>query len=256
MAERGGHHAPSIPVPYRITLALSLAFMVHIFLLAGLPSPLQEARELSQRLVFKLSSPSALPAADSAPATKSRPEARNPEFNVKPWPPQVVTTAPQATARPKSPERNEQPRQRPAEEPQQRPEAAPSPAAAASSRSTQSAPSPSLDEKVAEQIQRITESPAEQDPYLIKLAVHLAETLEQLRVPAMSELRETVVMTLELRILDNGALTRARIQESTGIDRIDQAAYRAALAASPYPRPEGEKSDRFEVKLVFTPKRQ
>ena len=253
MAGRGSHHAPSIPVPYRIALALSLAFMMHIFLLAGLPSPLLEAREISQRLVFRLSSPPAQSATDSAPATESRPEARNPEFTVEPRPPQVMTIAPQATTAPKPSERTEPAGQKAPEKRPEPQEAAPSPAATASNRS---APSPSNNEKVVEKIQRITESPAEQDPYLIKLAVHLAETLEQLRVPAMSELRETVVMTLELRILDNGALTRARIQESTGITRIDQAAYRAALAASPYPRPEGEKSDRFEVKLVFTPKRQ
>ncbi len=104
--------------------------------------------------------------------------------------------------------------------------------------------------------QRITKSPAEQDPYLIKLAVHLAEELEKLRVPALSQLDTTREMTLELRILANGALTRARVKETTGIENIDRAAYRAALAASPYPQPEGETSDHFDVKLVFTPKQQ
>ncbi|GGC81237.1 hypothetical protein GCM10011362_32290 [Marinobacter halophilus] len=63
-------------------------------------------------------------------------------------------------------------------------------------------------------------------------------------------------MELELRILANGALTRARVVKSTGLPGIDDAAYRAALTASPYPRPVGENTDRFEVKLVFTPKRR
>ena len=57
--------------------------------------------------------------------------------------------------------------------------------------------------------------------------------------------------------MKNGTLTRARVTKSTGIKRIDEAAYRAALAASPYPEPppNNESQDRFEVELVFSPKR-
>jgi protein TonB len=64
-------------------------------------------------------------------------------------------------------------------------------------------------------------------------------------------------MDVELQLLGNGALTRARILNSTGIEGIDAAAYRAALAASPYPEPpeDGREGNRFEVELVFTPKR-
>ncbi|WP_372964796.1 TonB family protein [Marinobacter sp.] len=245
--------ASSIPVSYRIALALSLALMAHIILLAGFPSPLQEARELSQRLAFKLSSPPAQPSAASAPASESQADPRNPEFNVEPWPPQVVTKTPQAPANPEQPRQTESRAQKTPEIQQPRPEAAPRPTA---SDSEQSMPSEPTEHLATEKIQRITESPAERDPYLVKLAVHLAEELEKLRVPAMSELQGTAAMTLELKILPNGALTRARVKESTGINNIDQAAYRAALSASPYPKPEGEETDRFDVKLVFTPKRQ
>ncbi|MBE0486011.1 TonB family protein [Marinobacter sp.] len=105
-------------------------------------------------------------------------------------------------------------------------------------------------------IRTITNLPSEQDSYLILLATHLAETLEHQRVPAISRLKETVTMQFELRILPKGALTRARVVQSTGLPGIDEAAYRAALAASPYPEPEEEKTDRFEVTLVFTSKRQ
>jgi protein TonB len=64
-------------------------------------------------------------------------------------------------------------------------------------------------------------------------------------------------MEVELQLLGNGALTRARVLTSTGIERIDEAAYRAALAASPYPQPPngGASRNRFEVELLFTPKR-
>lgn len=126
-----------------------------------------------------------------------------------------------------------------------------SPVAPASPPSTHAVSPPG---NVPEPIQRISESPTEKDPYLIKLATHLAKKLEHQRVPAISELKKTVTMEIELRLMANGALTRARITESTGIQIIDEAAYRMALAASPYPSPEGEDSDRFGVKLVFTPK--
>lgn len=106
-------------------------------------------------------------------------------------------------------------------------------------------------------ITRVTNSPVERDPYLVALATHLARQLEQARVPAVRKLSRTVSMNVELHLLGNGALTRAKILNSTGIEGIDEAAYRAALAASPYPRPpEGEDNlNRFEVELVFTPKR-
>lgn len=103
----------------------------------------------------------------------------------------------------------------------------------------------------------ITKAPSEQDPYLIKLATHLARELEEKRVPAIRELTEASTLKLELQLLRNGALIRARVMKSTGIKRIDSATYRAALSASPYPIPPSEQADnsRFEVTLVFAPSR-
>jgi len=73
----------------------------------------------------------------------------------------------------------------------------------------------------------------------------------------MRSLTDTVAMEVELQLLGNGALTRARVLKSTGIKPIDEAAYRAALAASPYPQPpkDSGSANRFEVELLFTPKR-
>jgi protein TonB len=112
-------------------------------------------------------------------------------------------------------------------------------------------------ESPEERITRITESPTELDPYVVKLAAHLAHQLQELRVPAIRSLTETVAMKIELQLLGNGALTRARVLKSTGITTIDEVAYRAALAASPYPQPpkDGGSQSRFEVELLFTPKR-
>ena len=240
--------AKAVPASYRIGLALSLALMSHILLLAGLPSPLLEAQDLSHRLVFTLNATSSQPSLRSAPDSSSQEPLRHSEFSVEAQPPAIEAKSSQGPVAAKQPKPTSTPQRQ--ETLQQASKAQPGIAAA------QSAKKHTPKQESTETVQRITKSPTEQDPYLIKLAVHLAEELEKFKVPAMSQLDTTKDMTLELRILANGALTRARVKESTGIDVIDRAAYRAALSASPYPKPEGEKSDRFDVKLVFTPKRR
>lgn len=232
-----GTQAPAPPASYRLTLALSLALMAHTVLLAGLPSPLQETRDTSHRLILQLASATSEPADPSLPANREHQTLRHPQFDVAPAPEQVTTTAP-------TPPKAAKPETAPRPEPEPLP----------STQAIPSAPSPG-EATATKDIQQVSESPAELDPYRVKLATHLAEKLERRRVPAISQLGASVTMELELRLLPNGALTRARVLKSTGVQSIDDAAYRAALSASPYPEPKGEESDRFEVKLVFTPKR-
>ncbi len=235
-----------------MVLALSLAVLAHTLLFAGLSSPIQDQQEFSHRLVFSLNAPasqatSANPARAATPEDPTVPaQSRHPDFTVAPHSPEITTQ--RATNRAVThPAPAVQP---PAETPADNtPSSQPSAATVATA---------ALHSERAEQqetIQRITRSPIENDPYLILLATHLAQTLEQQRVPAITKLERAVTMELELRILQNGALTRARVVQSTGLSGIDDAAYRAALAASPYPEPKGETTDRFEVTLVFTPKR-
>jgi protein TonB len=118
-------------------------------------------------------------------------------------------------------------------------------------------PSDRIPDATPADVTRISQSPSEQDPYLVRLAVHLAHELERLKIPAIGQLSEKTRMEIELHLMKNGTLTRARVTKSTGIKRIDEAAYRAALAASPYPEPppDNDNQDRFEVELVFSPKR-
>lgn len=235
-----------------MVLALSLAFLAHTLLFAGLPSPIQDQQEFSHRLVFRLSTPAsqanaANPARPAAPDdTSDRTQPRHPNFTVASDSPEIVTESPinRTVARPT-----------PAVEPPAETPAENSPSRQASPATLATAALQSERAEQPETIQRITRSPIENDPYLILLATHLAQTLEQQRVPAITKLERAVTMELELRILPNGALTRARVVQSTGLSGIDDAAYRAALAASPYPEPKGETTDRFEVTLVFTPKR-
>ena len=70
--------------------------------------------------------------------------------------------------------------------------------------------------------------------------------------PALAEISEPRGVTLELRLMANGALRRARIMESSGQDALDNLGRQAALSASPYPEPP-DGSSRFRVRLIFQP---
>lgn len=118
-------------------------------------------------------------------------------------------------------------------------------------------PAPDTSKSARTTLEQITLVPAEKDPYRIKLATHLARELEQRNLPALKTLSRPVTMEIELQLMTNGALTRARILKPTGIRAIDESAYQASLAASPYPEPPATESmlNRFGVTLVFSPKR-
>lgn len=242
----------SLPARYRIGLALSMALLLHTLLLSGVPSPVREQKTAHRESVkFELIVPgrdqSSRPAAESAAHTRPIPPI--PPFSAIPSEPALASPEP---APRKAPEPTVSGPPAPQKETvERRPESTASPDAHSGAMAPQEA------QDTEEAVTRITNSPVERDPYLVALATHLARQLEQARVPAVRQLSGTVSMDVELQLLGNGALTRARILNSTGIEGIDEAAYRAALAASPYPRPpEGEgHQNRFEVELVFTPKR-
>jgi len=95
-----GFRPPSVPGSYRLVLALSLAFLAHTLLFAGLPSPIQDQQEFSHRLVFRLSTPTsqanaATPARPAVPDdTSDRTQPRNPNFTVASDLPEIVTESP------------------------------------------------------------------------------------------------------------------------------------------------------------------
>lgn len=241
MLEHGSYN--SLPAKYRIALALSSAFLIHTLLLSGVPSvlpdlPARHQQKLSLELI-SAQSPSSAPASPFSSDPGNRVVHRNLPFEI----------TPDSKAVAKKP--TTQTQKRLAE-----------PVVASSSSGAEAAPKPESRKQPAisqssSEVARITQSPAEQDPYLIKLAMHLAAKLETLRIPEIRELTRSSAMELELQLLNNGALTRVRVINSTGIEPIDNAAYRAALSASPYPEPPPEQSgkNRFEVKLVFSPSR-
>ncbi|MCM0611159.1 energy transducer TonB [Marinobacter sediminum] len=254
----------SVPAKYRITLALSVAFLAHTLLFSGFPSISREPSESRETIRFELIPPGTITSQAGTPSTSTDPStSRNPRFEVAPvapWPSHSVSrvTASSSSTSVSKPEPS------PRKATQQRvsqqtsakaPTEASPPGKGAASDAGGQETSSELQPK--ENLTRITQAPTEQDPYLIKLAAHLGQELEKLRVPALSRLTQAERMEIELQLLGNGALTRARILKPTGVERIDNAAYRAALAASPYPEPpaEGEDQNRFEVELVFSPER-
>lgn len=241
MLEHGSNN--SLPATYRIALALSTAFLIHTLLLSGVPSivkdpPVRHRQQLNLELVATKSN-SKTPTAYT-PDSAEKSVSRNPPFAVmpdnsvsRPAEPVLSTSQKPDLAKPATPSRPP------------------------SSPSTSGTRTQVSQKGRSEELTRITQSPTEQDPYLIKLAMHLATQLETLRIPAIKELTGSSTMELELQLLKNGALTRVRVITSTGIEQLDSAAYRAALSASPYPEPppdQGGKSH-FEVKLVFAPSR-
>ncbi|SOB76426.1 protein TonB [Marinobacter sp. LV10R510-11A] len=259
MLEHGSNN--SLPATYRIALALSTAFLIHTLLLSGVPSivkdpPVRHRQQLNLELVATKSN-SKTPTAYT-PESAEKSVSRNPPFEVTPdnsvsQPVEPVLS----TSHSKQKTVYSKGSQAPATKQTSDLAKPATPSHPSSSPSTSGARSQVAEKDSSQEPTQITQSPTEQDPYLIKLAMHLATQLETLRIPAIKELTGSSTMELELQLLENGALTRVRVITSTGIEQIDSAAYRAALSASPYPEPpldQGGESH-FEVKLVFAPSR-
>lgn len=232
-----GLPSPSTPAIYRMVLVLSVAALAHTLILAGLAEPFSKP-ERTHKLAVELAS---RPSAASEAITLGATEPRHQPFEAPALRPTPEATPPAPLPQPVTPTQSVP-----------KPEQSPVNAPATPSEASETRPNPMAE---VTPVRQVSESPTEKDPYLRKLATHLALTLDNRRVPSISTLTQTAAVTLELRLLANGALTRARVVDSTGNESLDEAAYKAALAASPYPAPEGEASDRFQVQLLFTPKR-
>lgn len=246
----------SAPAGYRLWLALSVALVVHTLVLAGLPAFIAHHELSPPRVEITLAPPSQPPvpaSPGSAPAPDKAQLASTPfqqptDSKSKVWPEPVAKTQnPETSARKQAPAPGRQYTSYAS------PAASNVPSSAGASPAAQQKPSLHRRELEQNTKKQISKLPSETDPYLIKLASHLAQQLEHQRIPAVSQLGSTVTMGIELRLMPNGALTRARVVSSSGVQVIDETVYRTALAASPYPKPDHQGSDRFEVKLIFTP---
>lgn len=237
----------SLPAPYRIALAISLALFLHTLGLSAIPL-LPEPTEQPAPTMTVLLVP---PGSRATPKTIAGPEDT-----------EIRADAP-AAAKATATSRQTPPRTRPEPAPSASPPSDETVPAAETAR--KSAPSPSTTAGIPSDspapqsrsdIVQLTEAPGETDAYVIRLAARIARELKRSRLPALRTLTAPVAMEIELHLMGNGALTRANVYRSSGMEAIDGAAYRAALAASPYPEPPGrEEGQRYRVELLFSPER-
>jgi len=237
----------SLPAQYRIALAISLALLLHTLGLSAIPLLSEPTEHPTPTMTIALipAGSEAAPRATASPEKKTRVEApttnttmvNSPQVRHRISPSQTPTPAPPAIEA--------------AQAVETAPETAPSPSNTAGTASRSPVAESHRD------IAQITEAPEESDAYVISLATRIARELKYGRIPTLRNLTAPVAMEIELHLLSNGALIKADVYRSSGMEAIDGAAYRAALAASPYPEPPGKegRQQRYRVELLFSPER-
>ena len=242
---------------YPLVLALSVALFVHVVFgtlvnaWLSLPAPDEPAPVVSVRIAPSGGS-SPLSPAPSTPAPRITDRQTQPEKPANASAPKADATTRGETDRAAESEdsptadANEQaPKQ--ATTPQT--DAPASPAAPASTPGNDTPADGQTDTLVTRLSQNDRQ---ERSDYEIALWERIAREVEYTRsLEGLEEPREVV---LDLRLMANGALRRARVATSSGTPEIDGVAREAALAAPPFPEPpEGRR--RFSVRLIFEPAR-
>lgn len=248
-----------LPGKYRITLAISVALLLHTLVMSALPFTAPETESHRRTVRVELVSPGSLPSpkntASAATQTRENEPARSALDTINPQAatqPDIVTlgsTRNQDSA--SGGPSQSAPRARAPD--QASVQSAPSRASTASAAGT---PETTAETK-PEPVTQISRSPQQTDPYLASLAARVGKELDKRPVPSSHRVAEPVTMELELQLMNSGALTSAKVIQSTGFQEIDKAVYQAALLASPYPEPPEDYSGRkrFRVELIFTPER-
>ncbi len=257
MLEHGS--VTGLPGKYRITLAISIALLLHTLVMSVLPFTLPEIkshrRVVQVVLVSAGSDPSPENTASAAkhahenPSARTAAETTNTQPDVRPN--TVTLNSPDNQYSAAGEPSRSPPREQPSDQPSE--QSAPSRASVASAAGNPEATA----EKEPEPMTQVSRSPQETDSYLASLAARVGKELDKRPVPSSHRVAEPVIMALELQLMSSGALTSAKVTQSTGFREIDKAVYQAALLASPYPEPPKEHSGRkrFRVELIFTPER-
>src|SRR5690554_1972872 len=176
MLEHGSNN--SLPAKHRIALALSTAFLIHTLLLSGFPSilpapPVRHRQQMNLELVAADSAQGA-PASADAQRSNEAPIIRNPPFEVPSdnnpglATPALTTTASQQKTAASD---NKQAASTKNEAGPTQVASVPSPSGTPSK---SGARTQVAEKETTEDVTKITLSLSEQDPYLIKLATHLA----------------------------------------------------------------------------------
>jgi protein TonB len=266
MPESG--NSSRLPAQYRLALALSLALFIHTLLASLLPLLLRDAPEEMPTVRFELV-PRGSQASPQRPDSKAEPGQSAAGKAVSPFEVEPLTTEEQQ--RKESGQRDTAARREPGAPATGQPSAAanaarttpdtetatPGTTSTPTESSTQGQPSPAQEETTPDATVSSLDLPEkETDPYLLALIAHLARQLDQYPLPELRKLDKPVYVTMELHLMSTGTLVRADLSRRSGVDSLDRAAYRAALGASPYPRPPHSNGrQRYRVNLIFAPER-
>ncbi|MDF0751913.1 energy transducer TonB [Marinobacter sp. 71-i] len=254
--------ATGLPGTYRITLAISVALLLHTLVMAALPFTMPDTQSHRQTVRVSLISPGSEPSPEATTSTTGESSQPNTDRTATESAQSPPASRPDIVAT-ESSRRNTRSRaqeQAPTTTPAPQTTAMESPAQTTPSREASAtaagSPEPPAREK-PEAVTRVTQSPRDVDPYMASLAIHIGKELDKRPVPSSRSVTEPVTSQLELKLLPSGALTSARVTRSTGFSEIDQAVYQAALLASPYPKPPEKYSGRkrFRIELIFAPER-
>ena len=239
---------------YRIALAISLAIFIHVMLVLAAGSWWRTALEPEKKT--RTVRVQIAPSGTHAPETTTASSADNSVSAERKSGSRGNSVSPVVT-------RNHSSRSAPVRVPSAtrnpgRPDISASNAEAAGERSMTSLQtlfgSASPQEKESDEDAEITRLSQEEmqklSDYELKLWEQIAQAVRYQE--ALAQLGQERSLTLEMRIMDNGALRRARITASSGSDALDRIGHRAALSASPYPKPP-EGRGPFKVRLVFLP---
>lgn len=238
--------------PYPFVLALSVALFLHVLLATAvsawvsLPDPEEPPPNVAVRLIAGSTAPESRPARPTSreAAEQSPPpvkETRDPGEASKP----SAASTPGDTDRDsdRSGDASDAPgsseaKEAPTDSEPREPEADTAPASASSQ--GEDTPVTLLSREQTEQ----------RSDYEIALWERIAQQVGYSR--GMAKLERPSEVVLELRLMTNGALRRARVTTSSGVEELDSAAREAALEATPFPEPPDGRQ-RFRVRLVFEP---
>ena len=233
---------------YRLLFTLSLALLLHVVVLGFVTLPSTDDHE---PLPLRFLLAGGVPAAPATEAPAPLPESAT-------TPSETAPVRDQAPATPEAPPPSETTPTIPAPTPARAeapavatpaPEAPPTPPTQAVQASTPSSAGQA-------DVTQLTSQPELTDPYLAALWRQVALQLRQQRIPELQALQHAETVRLELHLMSNGALIRVNTLSRSGVEGLNQAALRAALAASPYPAPPAEDANRgyrYPVELRFLP---
>ncbi|BES72512.1 hypothetical protein RE428_35300 [Marinobacter nanhaiticus D15-8W] len=259
---------------YRLILTLSIAFLLHILILAAVlhnwvlqPEPEASTVRFSLLANSEDDSAASRQSRNSSASKQVSAEASSASAAALSKTPRVIRTAEPAPS--ESPSRVQPAKSQDqtsdlaknaattSPSPEPAPQSAPSPMAAASTQRVSGSPVDTPAPKSEEPRAQIAERIVEQDPYITLLWQYISDELDSRPVRSIHDLNQMRTVRLELHLMENGALRRVDTIESSGKPTLDQAARQSALAASPYPRPPEsarEQGFRFQVELRFTPR--